>query len=113
MINFVQIQNFFIVLMAILGFIATIGSVINLITKWNEKSRSKKNEDRINAIENKINSNIEPRVKTLENKSSEQEGFIQILCSSLLAIISYEINNNSKDELIKAKAELEKYLISK
>lgn len=105
MIDFVQIQNFFIVLMAILGFIAVLGGIVNMLIKWNKESRSKKNEERLD--------NVEKRVEKLESKTNEQESFIQVLCSSLLAMISHEINGNSKDKLEKAKAELEKFLISK
>ena len=87
--------------------------VINLIIKWIEKSRSKKNEGRIKNIEDRITTNIEPRIIKLERRTNEQESFIQVLCSSLLAMISHEINGNSKDKLEKAKTELEEFLIKR
>lgn len=113
MVDLQQIHSFFVILMAILGFISLLGGVINIFIKWVEKSRSKKNEERINSLEKLLQNDIEPRIVSLERRTSEQENFIQILCSSLLAMISHEINGNSKDKLEKAKAELEKFLISK
>lgn len=105
MINFAQIQDFFIVLLAIFGFIATIDKTFNIFKNWHKESATTKHEDILQDHENRLNK--------LENKTKEQDNFIHILCSSILAIVSHEINGNSIEALQKAKKELEEFLINK
>lgn len=100
-----QIQSFFTVLMAILGTIITVGSVINLFVGWIKSSPSKKHTELLE--------NHEKRIVNLESKTVEQDNFIKVLCNSILAIVSHEINGNSMDKLKKAKDDLEKFLINK
>ena len=103
--EFSQIQSFFIVLVAVLGFISTVGGVINLLKGWRKDSSGKRHEEIIH--------DHEKRIKALEGKTKEQDDFIHVICMSLLAMINHELNNNSKDKLQSAKDELEKFLINK
>ena len=105
MINFNQIQDFFVVLMALLGFISVVAGIINIVRKWRKESVATKHEGMLQ--------DHEVRLQKLENKTKEQDEFIHVLCTSILAIVSHEINGNSKDKLEKAKSELEKFLINK
>lgn len=105
MIEIKQIQDFFVVLMAILGFISIVGGVINMFVKWKKESMLQRHDDIIN--------DHEKRLQKLEAKTKEQEEFIHVLCNSILAIVSHEINGNSIDKLQKAKDDLENFLIHK
>lgn len=110
--DFRQIQDFFIVLMAILGFISILGGVINLFRNWKKESPHKKIEDILKNHEKRITNN-ERIIKEIENDLKETNFSNDVLFKSILAIISHEINGNSKDKLEKAKDELEEYLIKR
>lgn len=105
MIEMKTIQDFFIVLMAILGFVSVVGGVINMFRNWHKESTNKKHKD--------ILDDHERRLVKLEYKTKEQEDFIHVLCSSILAIVSHEINGNSIEALKEAKSQLEEFLINK
>lgn len=100
-----QLQTFFIVVLAIASFITTIGGAINLLLNWRKQSKVIKHEEQIK--------DLLERVKALENKTSEQEGFIKVLCNSILALVSHEINGNSLDKLKDAQKELQDFLINR
>ena len=105
MIDFNLLQNFFIVLMAILGFVSVVGGVVNMFRNWHKESTLTKHEN--------IITNHEQRLKKLEEKTDEQEQFIHVRCSSNLAIVKHLINGNSIDALKQAEAELQNFLINK
>ena len=105
MIDFKMIQIFFVVLMAVLGFIATLGGVINMFRNWKKESLITKHEEAI--------TNHEQRLQKLEQGKTEQDEFIHILCKSQLALLKHSINGNSVDALKEAEKELEKFLINK
>lgn len=105
MINFNQIQDFFVVLMALLGFISVVAGIINVIRNWRKESVATKH--------NSILQDHEVRLQRLENKTKEQDEFIHVMCNTLLALVSHAINNNSVEKLKEAKEELEKFLINK
>lgn len=100
-----EIQTFFIVLLAIASFITTIGGAINLLLNWRKQSKVLKHE--------LLLKDLEERVKALESKTDEQEGFIKVLCNSILALVSHEINGNSLDKLKDAQKELQDFLINR
>lgn len=100
-----EIQTFFIVLLAICGGITTIGGAINLLFNWKKQSKVTQHDEKL--------INHETRIKTLEDKTKEQDGFIKVLCNSILALVSHEINGNSLDKLKDAQKELQDFLINK
>ncbi|MBQ8131547.1 MAG: hypothetical protein IJ193_03560 [Bacilli bacterium] len=107
-----EIKIFFIVLLAILNFITIFGSAINLILNWKKQSKSSINEERLNEHDKRLD-DYGKRLSDLEKGKSENDGFTKVLCRSILAILSHEINGNSKDKLEKSKEELEKFLVEK
>ena len=103
--GFTQITDFFIVLMALFGFISAAGNIVNLFNKWQKDSKVSKHEI--------ILANHEDRIIRLENAAKSHDDFTRILCNSILALLSNELNENGKEELKKAKKELENYLVKK
>ena len=86
-----EIQTFFVVLLAICGAITTLGGVINLFLNWHKQSRITRHDEELK--------NHEIRIKDLEEKTKDQDGFIKVLCNSILALVSHEINGNSTEKL--------------
>lgn len=105
MITLNQIQTFFVVLLAIAGAIITLGGAINVFINWKKNSKVERHDEEIK--------DHERRIQTLEDKTKEQDGFIKVLCNSILALVSHEINGNSKDKLRDAQKELQDFLINK
>ena len=112
MVDIKTIQDFFIVLMAVLGFISVIGGVINLFRSWIKDSPTSKHSKHLTDIDNKID-NHEDRIVALEAHKEPSDDGQKVLFNSILAIISHELNGNSTEKLSKAKDELEEYLIKK
>lgn len=103
--TFDSIKTFFVVLLALCGAISVIGGAINLIMNWKKESKITRHD--------KTLQDHETRIKKLENDSEGQESFTKVLCNSVLALVSHEINGNSHDKLEKAQEELQKFLINK
>ncbi len=103
--EFTQIKDFFIVLLAVLGFLSAGGGVVNLFSKWIKDSKVTKHETML--------ADHESRINKLENATKSHDDFTRILCNSILALLSNELNENGKEELKKAKKELENYLVEK
>ena len=103
--TFDSIKTFFVVLLALCGAISVIGGAINLIMNWKKESKITRHD--------KTLQDHETRIKKLENDSEGQESFSKVLCNSVLALVSHEINGNSHDKLEKAQEELQEFLINK
>lgn len=100
-----QIETFFIVLLALCGAISVVGGAINLIRNWKKESKLTAHDT--------ILKDHEVRIRKLEDNSKEQDHFTKVLCNSVLALVSHEINGNSLDKLAAAQKELQDYLINK
>lgn len=100
-----EIQTFFVVLLAICGAITTLGGVINLFLNWHKQSRITRHDEALK--------NHEIRIKDLEEKTRDQDGFIKVLCNSILALVSHEISGNSTEKLMDAQKELQDFLINR
>lgn len=107
-----EVQTFFIVLLAICGGITTIGGAINLLLNWKKGSKTTQHDNKLKDHDDELKDH-ETRIRTLEDKTKEQDGFIKVLCNSILALVSHEINGNSKDKLRDAQKELQDFLINK
>ena len=105
MMNFNDIKGFFIVVLGICSFIITVGGAINLILNWKKQSKVARHDEEIK--------NHEIRIRSLEEKNKEQEGFIKVLCNSILALVSHGINGDSTDKLKEAQKELQDFLINR
>lgn len=100
-----QIETFFIVLLALCGAISVVGGAINLLKNW-------KKESKLNAHDLTLKDH-ENRITKLEDNSIEQDSFTKVLCNSVLALVSHEINGNSKNKLLDAQKDLQNFLINK
>lgn len=105
MVTLSEIESFFVVLLAICSAIITVGGAINLIANWKKQSRVERHDKEIK--------DHEQRIRSLEDKTKEQDSFIKVLCTSILALVSHEINGNSLDKLKDAQKELQDFLINK
>lgn len=105
MIDYAQIQTFFVVLMALIVGITQILNFVEKIRKTKEDSQTEQNKKKIE--------NHERRITKLEESDNEKDQSIKLLCEGVLALLSHSINGNSIDKLKDAKDELEKYLINK
>lgn len=103
--NFEEIKTFFIVLLAICGGISVIGGAINLLLNWKKESKV--------TMHDKALKDHELRIRKLEDDSKDQDTFTKVLCNSVLALVSHEINGNSIDKLQHAQEELQDYLVNK
>lgn len=100
-----EIQTFFVVLLAICGAITTLGGVINLFLNWHKQSRITRHDEALK--------DHETRIRDLEEKTRDQDGFIKVLCNSILALVSHEINGNSTEKLMDAQKELQDFLVNR
>ena len=100
-----EIQTFFVVLLAICGAITTLGGVINLFLNWHKQSRITRHDEELK--------DHETRIRDLEEKTKDQDGFIKVLCNSILALVSHEISGNSTEKLVDAQKELQDFLINR
>ena len=100
-----EIQTFFVVLQAICGAITTLGGVINLFLNWHKQSRITRHDEELK--------DHETRIRDLEEKTKDQDGFIKVLCHSILALVSHEINGNSTEKLMDAQKELQDFLVNR
>ena len=91
-----QLKDFCIVAITLMGFIVLLGNVVKVIKEWGKPRMDV----------NKTIADHEERVGSLEEGN-------KIICKSLLAIMSHEINGNSIDKLKKAYDEMNEYLIDK
>ena len=105
MITFSAVQTFFMVLLAISSALITFGGAINILSNWKKQSKVERHDGEIK--------DHEKRIQKLEEKTKEQDGFIKVLCNSILALVSHEINGNSLDKLKDAQKELQDFLINK
>ena len=105
MVSLNEFQTFIVVLIAICGGITTIGGAVNLLLNWKKQSKVTRHDEALK--------NHEQRIKALEEKTKEQDTFIRVLCNSILALVSHEINGNSKEKLKEAQKELQEFLINR
>ena len=103
--DYKDIVTFVVVLLAACGALSTIGGTINLIRGWKKESKITAHDKQIQDHEN--------RIKALEVSKSTQEKYMKVICNSVLALVSHEINGNSIDKLKDAQEELKDFLINK
>ena len=99
----IQLRDFAIVAIAIMGFIVLLGNVIKVFKEWRKPGMSeaewRKEVDRKLDADNK-------RIESLEEGN-------KVICRALIAMLSHEINGNSKDKLQTAMSDLQNYLIER
>jgi hypothetical protein len=103
--TFEEIKSFFVVLLALCCAISVIGGAANLIINWKKESKIARHDLALK--------DHEVRIRKLEDNSVEQNSFTKVLCNSVLALVSHEINGNSLTKLEEAQKELQEFLINK
>ena len=102
-LTLVQIRDFVIVALAILAFIVLLGNAWKTVKEWKKPGMSEAEWRR--DVDDKMEQNDE-RIGSLEEGN-------KAICKALIALLSHEINGNSKDKLTAAMDELNKYLIER
>lgn len=98
-----QIKDFVIVLVALLAFVVLIGNVVKTIKEWRKPGMTE--AEWRTEVDRKLG-NDNKRIENLEKGNKVQ-------CKALIALLSHEINGNSKDKLQNALNELQEYLIER
>ena len=99
----IQIRDFAIVAIAIMGFIVLLGNVIKVFKEWRKPGMNEQEWRR--GVDEKLDSD-NTRIASLEEGN-------KVVCRALIAMLSHEINGNSKDKLQTALADLQNYLIER
>ena len=99
----IQIRDFAIVAIAIMGFIVLMGNVVKTIKAWREPGMSEAEWRK--EVDTKLG-NDNKRIASLEDGN-------KAICKALIALLSHEINGNSTDKLQTALSELQNYLIER
>lgn len=99
----IQIRDFAIVAIAIMGFVVLLGNVIKVIKEWRKPGMSEAEWRR--DVDDKLDSDNK-RIASLEEGN-------KVICRALIAMLSHEINGNSTDKLQTALADLQNYLIER
>ena len=99
----IQLRDFCIVAIAVMGFLVLLGNVIKTIKEWRKPVMSETEWRR--DVDTKLD-NDNRRIASLEEGN-------KVICHALIAMLSHEINGNSKDKLENAMSELQNYLIER
>ena len=102
-LSVIQVRDFAIVAIAIMGFIVLLGNVIKVIKEWRKPGM---NEAEWRKTTDETITDHEDRIDSLEAGN-------RMICESLLAIMSHEINGNSIDKLQAAYDNMNKWLINR
>ena len=102
-LTLVQIRDFVIVVLAVMGFVVLLGNVIKVIKEWRKPAVDE--TDWRKTVDDALSENVE-RIETLEAGN-------KMIITALIAMLSHEINGNSIDKLRAALDDLNQYLINK
>ena len=98
-----QVRDFAIVAIAIMGFVVLLGNVVKTIREWRKPGMSEAEWRR--DVDDKLDRDNR-RIASLEEGN-------KAICRALMALLSHEINGNSTDKLQKALTDLSDYLIER
>lgn len=101
-------------LLAFCGAITSIGAAVVVVYKFIRELRSpeKVQNDRLDAIEKKQDA-TEKRLSELEKRENNSSDTLGLILDAQFALLSHGISGNAMSEMESARAELQKYLISK
>lgn len=102
-LTMIQLRDFAIVVIAIMGFIVLVGNVVKVIKEWRKPGMSEAEWRR--DVDQKLD-NDNKRIASLEDGN-------KVICKALIAMLSHEINGNSTEKLKKAMSDLQDYLIER
>lgn len=98
-----QIRDAVIVLLAVMAFIVLLGNVIKTIKGWTKPLND------MESWREDVNTKLEKDNKRLNDL---EEGN-RVICRGILALLSHEINGNSKEKLMNSQKEITDYLINR
>ncbi len=98
-----QIRDAVIVLVAVLAFIVLLGNFIKTIKGW------KQPHDDLEAWRR----DVDEKLNRDNRRLNDLEEGNRVICRGILAMLSHEINGNSKDKLISSQQEITNYLIER
>ena len=99
----IQIRDFAIVAVAIMGFLVLLGNLIRTFKEWRKPGVDEAEWKR--GIDSTVKDNSE-RIESLEEGN-------KVICKALMAMMSHEINGNSIDKLQRAYDQMNEYLIDR
>ena len=102
-LTMIQLRDFAIVAIAIMGFIVLVGNVVKVIKEWRKPGMSEAEWRR--DVDQKIDKDNK-RIASLEDGN-------KVICKALIAMLSHEINGNSTEKLKQAMSDLQDYLIER
>lgn len=102
-LTMIQLRDFAIVAIAIMGFIVLVGNVVKVIKEWRKPGMSEAEWRR--DVDQKLDKDNK-RIASLEDGN-------KVICKALIAMLSHEINGNSIEKLKKAMSDLQDYLIER
>lgn len=102
-LTMIQLRDFAIVAIAIMGFIVLVGNVVKVIKEWRKPGMSEAEWRR--DVDQKLDKDNK-RIASLEDGN-------KVICKALIAMLSHEINGNSTEKLKKAMSDLQDYLIER
>ena len=102
-LTMIQLRDFAIVAIAIMGFIVLVGNVVKVIKEWRKPGMSEAEWRR--DVDQKLDKDNK-RIASLEDGN-------KVICKALIAMLSHEINGNSTEKLKQAMSELQDYLIER
>ena len=98
-----QIRDAVIVLLAVMAFIVLLGNVIKTIKGWTKPLND------MESWREDVNTKLDKDNKRLNDL---EEGN-RVICRGILALLSHEINGNSKEKLMNSQKEITDYLINR
>jgi len=102
-LTMIQLRDFAIVAIAIMGFIVLVGNVVKVIKEWRKPGMSEAEWRR--DVDQKLDKDNK-RIASLEDGN-------KVICKALIAMLSHEINGNSTEKLKQAMSDLQDYLIER
>lgn len=98
-----QIRDSVIVLVAVLAFVVLLGNFIKTVKSW------KQPHDDLEAWRQDVNGKLDRDNRRLNDLETGN----RVICRGILALLSHEINGNSKDKLTSSQQEITNYLIER
>lgn len=102
-LSLIQIRDFVIVLLAGLAFIVLLGNAIKALKEW------RKPHDDLLEWGREVDKKLDRDNKRL----NDLEGGNRVICRGILAMLSHEVNGDSRDKLLASQEEITNYLIDK
>ena len=102
-LTMIQLRDFAIVAIAIMGFIVLVGNVVKVIKEWRKPGMSEAEWRR----------DVDQKLDTDNKRIASLEEGNKVICKALIAMLSHEINGNSTEKLKKAMSDLQDYLIER